>query len=101
LADACGTVKVRDNEHHAAFMAESVYDFVAFAHGGQDVLGRPSKFVWQTVGDIHAHSQVAWEGLSVPEISSVVHGTLWGSGAHNGHSPRRTEGFDILLFFFN
>jgi hypothetical protein len=76
LADARGTVLVRDNEHHASFVAESVDDFVTFAHGGQDVLGWASKFFWQVVGDIHAHSQVAWEGLPVPEISSVIHGTL-------------------------
>ena len=79
LANARGTVLVRDNQHHASFVAESVNDFVAFAHGGQDVLGRASKFFWQVVGDIHAHSQVAWERLPVPEISSVIHGTHGGA----------------------
>jgi hypothetical protein len=31
---------------------------------------------WQVVKDIHAHSQVDWEGLSVSEIRSIVHGIL-------------------------
>ena len=74
-------------------MTEGVDDFVAFAHGGQDVLGRPAEFFGQAVGDIDAHSKVAWEGLPLPEIGSVsVHRTLERGVGVNGHSSLEQRG---------
>ena len=76
LANAGLQRLVGDDEDHASFVAESMQDFEASLHCGQDVLGGPAKLRWQVLGDVKAHDAVAWERLSVPKVGPAVHRAL-------------------------